>query len=106
MLGQARKRVRVAHKTAKTTKGWFKAAPRTRKDREALYRRCGSDAFLVPNRENPRLSKFPVMGKRGACVIDCRGLRIALTRAKQYKYPAAYRKADSLAKRGKCRWAV
>jgi len=94
------------HQTAKTTKGWRKAAPKTRKEREALFYRCGADAFLAANRENPGMSKFPVMAKRGRCVVDCRGLRAALTRAQQFEHPAAYRKANSLAKHGKCRWAV
>jgi len=107
MLGRKRtKRVRASHAQAHTTKGWLKAAPKTRKAREALYHRCGAGAFLVPNASNPGMSKFPVMTKRGRCVVDCRGLRIALTRAKQHKYSAAYRKADALGKKGKCRWAV
>lgn len=108
MFGQARrtKRIRASHVKARTTKGWLRAAPKTRKEREALYHRCGSDAFLVPNVSNPGRSRFPVMAKQGRCVVDCRGLRIALTRAKQHKYPTAYRKADILGKKGKCHWAV
>jgi hypothetical protein len=108
MLAQVRrpKRVRAKHKEATTTRGWRKAAPKTRREREALYERCGAEAFLEPNAANPRMSKFPVMAKRGACVVDCRALRIALTRAKQYRHPAAYRKADRRGKIAKCRWAV
>jgi hypothetical protein len=108
MLAQVRrpKRVRAKHKEAATTKGWRKAAPKTRKEREALYMRCGAEAFLAPNAANPRMSKFPVMAKRGACVVDCRALRAALSRAARYKHQDAYRKADRLAKRAKCRWAV
>lgn len=109
MLRQARKprpkRRRATHVKARSTKGWQKAAPKTREARRKLFERCGAEAFLKPNRANPGMSKFPIMAKSGACAVDCRALRIALTRAGQYRYPEVARKAERLGREVKCHWA-
>jgi hypothetical protein len=106
MLGQAAHRKgQAAHSDAKTTKGWGKAEPRRGSERTRLYAKCGPRAFLLPNPQTPGQSKFPVMSKAGACVIDCRALRVAKQRASQHGYAGVKAKADALGRRGKCRWA-
>jgi len=96
---------RAAKASARSTKGWKAAAPHTREERGKLYKRCGAKAFLMPNRKDPRLSKFPVMAKHGPCVVDCRALRAAETRARQYHHPEAHAKAKRLGKQAACHWA-
>lgn len=106
-LGQARK-------TKRTTKGWGKRAPQRVGARRDLKKRCGSNAFLLPSE-----LKYPIMAKRGPCVIDCQGLRAAKSRlgamatsakrVKRYAEAKKFRrlqaKADRLGKKAGCRWA-
>lgn len=89
---------KATHRKAKTTKGWAKRAPKTKKQREALRARCGDRAFL-----DPKNLKYPVMAASGPCVIDCRGVRAAKSRAGQYD-PKLERKADKIAKTAACAW--
>jgi hypothetical protein len=91
--------------STRTTKGWAKAAPKTRTERRALFARCGAAAFLQPNRSNPGLSKYPIVGKHGSCAVDCRGLQTALRRAGQFHHPAIQRKAQAKGRRVACAWA-
>jgi hypothetical protein len=81
-------------------------APKTREERRKLYARCGAKAFLLPDPIDPGKSKFPIMPKHGPCVIDCRALRVALTRAGQYGYRNVQTKARRLARRARCRWEI
>lgn len=67
---------------------WRARAPKTRRERRALKRRCGARAFLDPDR-----LMFPVMAKHGRCVIDCEGARAALSRARQFQHPRFAAKA-------------
>jgi hypothetical protein len=106
MLKQARRRRRVSYVKARSTKGWANVAPKTRTDRRKLFEDCGPDAFLKPDRRDPGMSKFPIMSKYGTCKVDCRALRIALTRAAQYDYPEVHRRADRMGRNIKCHWAV
>jgi hypothetical protein len=92
--------MRATNKRARSTKGWRRRAPKTKRERDALYTRCGAKAFLDPQRR-----KFPVMAKLGPCVPDCEGVRAAYARAKQYKYGKAAGKAKRLGVRAACRWA-
>lgn len=100
------RRRRKHHAAARSTRGWHSVAPKTREERRSLYDRCGAKAFLMPNKSNHGKSKFPIMPKHGACSVDCRGLRAALTRAGQFKHPKAHAKAKRLAKTAKCHWAA
>lgn len=75
------------------TRGWAARAPRPGKPRERLYSACGPDAFLLPNKQQPGKSKFPIAAKCGTgtegmcdCKIDCGGVQAAYNRARQYKY--------------------
>lgn len=95
---------RASHLQSRSVKGWKAVAPKLRSERQATYERCGAAAFLLPNKRHPGKSKFPVMPKQGACVVDCRALRAAKARAAQTKHPTAKRKADKLASRGHCSW--
>lgn len=65
-------------------KGWGDIAPKTKKEREALYRQC-PECFLLP-----KDMKFPICAKCGSspcvCKIQCRGLAAAETRAVQFGY--------------------
>lgn len=92
--------MRAKNKRARTTKGWRRRAPKTKREREALYARCGAKAFL-----DPKNLKFPVMGKTGPCVPDCEGVRAAYSRAKQYRHRKAAGKAKRLGTRAACHWA-
>ena len=103
MLGQVAGK--AIKQSARTTKGWRKAAPKLRSERVALYTRCGARAFLQPNEKSPGLSKYPIMAKTGPCVVDCRGLRAAKSRAAQRRHPSLRRRAEATGKRVRCRWA-
>lgn len=81
-------------------RSWSKRAPKTKREREALYARCGAKAFL-----DPKNLKFPVMAKSGPCVPDCVGVKAARSRAKQYRHGKVAGKAKRLGKRAACRWA-
>lgn len=90
----------------KRAAGWRTAAPRTQAETRRLYRHCGPQAFLLPNATDPELSKFPVMSKGSqVCAFDCRGLRSAFSRARQYGQPKVARKALKLARKSACAWA-
>jgi len=81
-------------------RGWSRRAPKTKREREALYARCGAKAFL-----DPKNLKFPVMAKAGPCKPDCAGVKAARSRAKQYRRGKIAGKAKRLASRAACRWA-
>jgi len=81
-------------------RGWSRRAPKTKRQREALYARCGAKAFL-----DPKNLKFPVMAKSGPCVPDCAGVKAAYSRAKQYHRGKTAGKAKRLGTRAACRWA-
>lgn len=92
-------RKKSTHRKTKTTKGWSARAPKTQKQRKALLARCGPSAFL-----QPKQLKYPVMAATGPCVIDCRGVRAAKSRAGQYRHPGLEKKADKVAKKSVCTW--
>jgi hypothetical protein len=99
---------------ARTVKGWGKRAPKTQQQRRKLKERCGTKAFLMPKE-----MKYPIMAKTGPCVVDCQGLRAAVSRlgamattaqrAGRGKDAAKYRRvqkrARGIGKRGACHWA-
>ena len=91
---------RASHKKARTDCGWRAAAPKTLEQRRRLLARCGKRAFL-----DPANLKYPVMAKSGPCVIDCRGLRAAKSRAGQYHHRSLEKKATRLGRRVSCHWA-
>jgi len=86
---------KVSHQGAKTTKGWPRISKR---DRVKLLEQCGPEAFLQPEK-----LKFPVMTK--GCVLDCRGIRVAKSRAAQHHHRNIVSRADSVGRSAKCRWA-
>ena len=92
--------MRVKFTRSETAKGWSKRAPKTKKQRDALFQRCGSAAFL-----DAKNLKYPVMAKSGPCVLDCAGIRAALSRAGQYK-PSLKPKAKKLGRWSGCAWTV
>ncbi len=77
------------------TRGWSLDFPIKGKERQALYRACGSRCFLGPH----NLS-FPVCkrctGGTCQCRIDQRGVQAAYQRARQWGYPDIARRAKSL----------
>lgn len=108
----------ATHTTAKTTKGWAKAAPRKGPQRRSVYARCGRSAFLLPDTKKPGYSKYPVIATRGpGCQLDCRGLRAAkaeatkminlpgMTRAERKQVRKVAARAETLGRRARCRWA-
>jgi hypothetical protein len=98
-LGQHQQR-KPTHRTAKSAKGWRKAAPKGKRQRRAVISRCGRSAFLMPD-----ALKFPVVGKSGGCAPDCRAVRAALYRARQHGYVEVAGKARALGRRLGCSWA-
>lgn len=84
------------------TKGWGKAAPRTKAEKQRVAKKCGvSKAFLLPKER-----KFPIVSKRAtSCRPDCRALLAAKQRADQYGYASVAKKAQRLAVQAKCPWA-
>jgi hypothetical protein len=91
--------MKASYVKSRSVKGWGKRAPKLVSQRRQLLARCGVKAFLSPTK-----LKFPVMAKTGGCVYDCAGLRVAYSRAKQFKHPVAAKKAQLIAARAKCRW--
>jgi hypothetical protein len=87
--------MRTTHRSATTAKGWGSRAPKTVGERRALRARCGPRAFL-----DPEGLRFPVIAKRGRCLLDCQGLKAALGRAKARRYRSIVAKAESLLRRG------
>lgn len=85
---------------ATSTRGWARAKPKTEADRRALRKRCGASAFLQP----PKL-KYPIMAKSGGCVVDCRALRAAKSRAGSRHRRKLEAKADRRARAAGCAWA-
>jgi hypothetical protein len=94
MLGQGSAR------SARSTKGWARAKPKTKAQRTALYARCGARAFLDPKR-----LKYPVVAAGGGCQPDCRGIRSAKSRAAAQHKPRIVKKADRIAASVACEWA-
>jgi len=92
--------MRTTQRAASRVKGWGKVAPRTTNERRALLARCGRAAFLDPDG-----LRFPVMPKAGGCVVDCRGARVAYSRARQYGHRAVAARAKRIGERGACAWA-
>jgi hypothetical protein len=92
--------MKATYKTARTTKGWRKRAPKTVSERRALLARCGSKAFL-----DAKNLKFPVMAKTGPCVLDCEGVRAAKSRARQFHHGKVATKAVRMGRRAACHWA-
>jgi hypothetical protein len=91
---------RVHAAGATSTRGWARAKPKTKADRRALKQRCGAKAFLQPSK-----LKYPIMAKSGGCVVDCRALRAAKSRAGQRHHRKLEAKADRRARAARCAWA-
>lgn len=76
--------------TGASTPGWTDRFPRRGKERKELFKKCGSTAFLLPNKANPGQSKFPIFARVASqtetCATNCRGVQSAYSRARQYKY--------------------
>lgn len=74
-------------------RGWSKAKPTTKAERERVRSKCGARAFLYPS-EN----KFPVCVAKPkvTCKLDCRGVVAAKIRGKHWGYPGVVSKANKL----------
>lgn len=81
------------------TRGWNLRAPRTVPEREAVFERCGSKCFLIPEER-----KFPVCERETrTCKADCGGLLSAKIRARQWGYwPLVGKKVEQLYKESGC----
>ena len=87
-----------------TTRGWRAAAPQRGKERRQLMEECGEACFLLPDRENPGQSKFPVcpaLREKQGCVFSCKGAEAAERRAAQYGHVEVKNLAAEL-KKQKC----
>lgn len=77
------------------TRGWKKAAPKRGKERHALKKKCGAKCFLDPKNE-----KFPICqrltGVSHECIMDCRAVKSAYIRARQWGYDDIANRAQSL----------
>lgn len=82
------------------TRGWAAAAPQKGKERHELMHKCGSQCFLMPDREG-----FPVCAalRTGeGCKVDCRGIIAAKVRAGEWKYKDVLEAASKLEKQYGC----
>lgn len=93
------------HRAAKSVKGWSRAAPRRVPQKLRLFRRCGRGAFLAFNKHDPAASGFPIVAARGGCKPDCRGLRAAYARARQFGRSRIASAAKRRAVSAGCSWA-
>lgn len=95
LLGNTSKRSKASH-----TKGWAASAPQRGKERALLKEKCGNECFLIPSK-----NKFPVCASlriNQGCSVDCRGVRSAKIRARQWGYYDVARKAEELQRKYKC----
>lgn len=77
------------------TRGWLAAAPRIPSARRMVKAQCGAECFLAP-----KTLGFPICpkchGAKCSCKLDCRGVRAAKARARQYKYSNIAAEADRI----------
>jgi hypothetical protein len=76
---------------------WSAAKPKSRRDRDESYDKCGRKCFLMPNER-----KFPVC-RRGSCEYDCDGLKSADRLARLNGYELVSHKAKRIQKRIGCK---
>jgi len=83
-------------------RGWGAAAPQRGSERQALKKRCGNDAFLLPSSMG-----YPVMSMRASpkkpCKVQCQGVAAARNRACQYHKCDVAKKATKVGVK-KCKW--
>lgn len=76
----------------RATRGWKILSPKRGTARHALKAKCGSRAFLLPDKEG-----FPVMSMHSrGCQYSCPGLHAAYSRAQQWGHHAVAAKAHAL----------
>jgi len=74
------------------TRGWAAQSPQKGTERHQLKTKCGSKAFLQPEKEG-----YPVMRlKSGKCEYECRGIQSAYNRSRQYHNEPIAKKALAL----------
>ena len=88
---------RASDKAARTDRGWRAAAPKTREQRRRLLARCAA-SVAFPSRPP---GESQVGGRSDGekpvpCLIDCRGLRAAKSRARQCRHRTLEKKATRL----------
>lgn len=101
-------RKKGTHQSAKSSKGWGKAFPKTVAARRRVAARCGRGAFLLYKKTKTGKTdpEFPIVAARSsACAPDCRGLLAAKQRAAQTGRSSVAKKATRIAKAAGCRWA-
>jgi hypothetical protein len=78
---------------------WSKKSPKRGKQRLSLKKKCGVHCFL-----RPKDNGFPICDSK--CNVNCQGLLAAKKRASQYGYEDIKRKAQVIAVKNKCEWAL
>lgn len=77
------------------TRGWREDAPHNPRARASLAHGCGDECFLLPAQR-----KFPICKKCNneicSCKKDCRGIKAAQIRARQYGYNRVASRAEKL----------
>ena len=68
-------------------KGWHNVAPKTKKARRKMLKKCGKKCFLKPS-----TLAYPICPK-STCSPSQKGLRAAYARARQFKHQSIARKA-------------
>lgn len=86
------------------TAHWKLISPKKGKERETLFTNCGRGCFLLPAKR-----KFPICRKCGptgkcACAPDCKGLRAAVIRGRQWGYVDVADKARRMHDDLGCKW--
>ena len=72
---------------------WSEAAPKTKKERQALLEKCGSGCFLQPEK-----LKYPICPK-GTCKVSKKGADAARSRSAQYHRRKIEKKAKAVQQR-------
>lgn len=96
-LRRSHRRIR---RSSRPSMGWKAASPHRGRERNALFKRCGSKCFLQPSTLG-----FPICtAKSTKCKPDSRGVLAALARAREWKYNTVATKARRIAKKMKLKW--
>ncbi len=88
------------HSARCSARGWGKKSPRTRRERQRVYDKCGRKCFLGKDLSFPVCSKYTRKCKR-----DRAGVCAARYRAVQHDHKEIARKARRILKGG-CAWPL
>lgn len=84
----------MSSERSRSSRGWFRRAPKTVGERSALLSKCGRKCFLGTGKT------FPICARLGSgaesCKIDRRGVAAAYSRAREWAAITARKKRSSV----------